>query len=71
MSAIFLGCGLISAAGVTVLLLRRWPDLADRVYATLIVAGALPGIWGAVAVLRGGPPDMAVFSGSLPDSFNH
>lgn len=66
MLAIVLGCGLIAAAGVTVLLLRRWPDLADRAYVTLMVAGALLGIWEAVAVLRGRLPDTAVFAGSLP-----
>ncbi len=54
------------AGGLGGLLLRRWPDTADRVYAFLLAAGALLGMSAPIAVLRGGPAVSLVLAGSLP-----
>ena len=54
------------AGGLGSLLLRRWPDTADRVYAFLLAAGALLGMSAPIAVLRGGPAASLVLAGSLP-----
>jgi hydrogenase-4 component B len=66
MVALLLGCGLMLAGGLGGLALSRWSDLSDRVYAVLLVAGALVGVSSSVAVLREGVMPSMSLTGSLP-----
>jgi hydrogenase-4 component B len=65
-SLLLLAAALILAAGAGAVLLRRWPVLADRLYVTLVLAGAAAGLARAVMVLAGGPVPMVTLPGSLP-----
>ena len=47
---------LLLGAGASALALRRRPRLADRVYVTLLLAGAAAGLTEALLVLAGGAP---------------
>jgi hydrogenase-4 component B len=64
-SLLLLAVVLLLGAGAAAVLLRRWPHLADRVYITLLLAGAAVGLAQAVLVLRDGPV-FATVPGTLP-----
>lgn len=66
MSLLLLAVGLLLGAAAGAVLLRRKPRLADRLYVTLMLAGAAAGLGQAVMVLRGGPVPAAALPGSLP-----
>ena len=66
MPVLLVGCGLMLAGGLVSVLLHRRPGLADRIFAVLLVAGALVGMSAPVAVLRGGEAPPLVLAGSLP-----
>ena len=66
MSLLLLAVVLLLGAAAAAVLLRRTPRLADRLYVTLILGGAVVGLAQAVMVLRGGPAPMVTLPGSLP-----
>jgi hydrogenase-4 component B len=65
-SLVLLAAVLVLGAGAGAVLLRRWPPVADRLYVTLMLAGAAAGLGQAAVVLAGGPVPMVALPGSLP-----
>ncbi|MGH7516156.1 MAG: proton-conducting transporter membrane subunit [Gemmatimonadales bacterium] len=60
------GLGVILAAGVCVLLLRRRPILAERIFAVLVAVGAATAAASAVGVLTDGRARMVALASGVP-----
>lgn len=66
MTILLMAASLMLGAGVGALLLRRHALLADRVFAVLLVTGALIALAPVLAVLAGAPPVEVTLPGALP-----
>ena len=66
MKLLGLAVALMFSAGVSVLVLNRWPRRADQVYQLLLLSGAIVGLIVAVSVLLGGVEPQATFAGTAP-----